>query len=160
MSYELPILVYNIVIKVTKHGGGEAIEQLVWKDFPSWLVVKWNWYFEYRAALLKVKYPRFCVDIYKDKIEANEDVLLKLKQKQLKDRIIAKKGKITQIRGKIKIQESLLDSYKASYCKMFSIEDEAEYKAIVANLERARQKVTELEFELAQMEIDYINFTK
>jgi hypothetical protein len=43
---------------------------------------------------------------------------------------------------------------------MFPIEDEAEYKAIVASLERARQKVAELEFELAQMEIDYINFTK
>ena len=49
-------------ISVREKIGSDVIEFLIWKNMDFKLVFKWDWYFQYRAALLQVKYPKYRVE--------------------------------------------------------------------------------------------------
>lgn len=57
---------YGFIIKV--HAGeyptSDIIEVYRWSGFKFTLFFKWKWYFEYRAALLRVKYPKNHIDAH------------------------------------------------------------------------------------------------
>lgn len=106
------------------------------KDFPFELFMKWRWYFDYRAALYKVQHPRHTVDVFwgsYDFVPPAEQQI-----KDLKNKIISQKRKITEYKNKIK-------SWEKSWNKLFSIQDEDFYK-------KATEKIKRKEVELRESE--------
>ena len=58
-----PAIMYHFTIYLyTKKFGGKFVKKLRWEGYRLDWSVKWRWYFEYRAALLKVQYPRYFVE--------------------------------------------------------------------------------------------------
>lgn len=65
---------------------------------------RWRWYFEYRAAILRVKYPK----AYTELIQGTHEYTPKLHEleKKMQDKIRAKKGQITRFKSELKRVES------------------------------------------------------
>lgn len=86
---------------------------------------RWKWFFEYRAALLKVKNPHALVDYFQGAYdyELPEDEL----RKKLENKIRAAKGKITEFNRKLK---KLIDSWS----ELFPIEEHPDYSKISGRL--------------------------
>lgn len=58
-----PAIMYHYTIYLyTKKFGGKFVKKLRWEGYTLEWSVKWRWYFEYRAALLKVQNPRYTVE--------------------------------------------------------------------------------------------------
>lgn len=67
---------------------------------------RWKWYFDYRAALLKVKHPKSFVSLYQG---AYDYVLPEVEYRtKLENKIRAAKGRITEFDGKLK---NLIDTW-------------------------------------------------
>lgn len=90
----------NYNIKIELYGEGDCkyhVEEVVYYryDFPTMMMYRWRWYFEYLAALVKVAYPHRKVNLIihqntdgylagKDYIERKSESLLKSLRGQLK----------------------------------------------------------------------------
>lgn len=86
---------YCIYVKTTKH---ETIEKMVWSGFSFDQFNRWRWYFDYRAALEKVKNPRFHIETtFGRNVKKIEDL-----EKNKKNKIRACKAKITEMENKLK----------------------------------------------------------
>ena len=103
------------------------------------IIVKWSWYFEYRAALIKVVNPRFKVDLdikgY-DYVEPKQE-----KEKKMRDKIKGKKATITKF-------ENILKKAKDEWNYLFPIEDDEHYIKAVDKLERLKCELRNLEKEI------------
>ena len=105
---------YKYIIEV-KESHHFVLESMSWFDMPFSIYYKYNWYFDYRAALLKVKYPKLEI-----KITAGVQKEL---SKQLpeyhfnKNKIVSAKRKITEFTNKLK-------AFSESYNKLFPIEED------------------------------------
>lgn len=105
----------------SKFGNGELLEYLKWDDLTFEMMTKWKWYFEYRAALLKVKYPKSYIEIQQDKKEINESSSSQLQGYRRKKEITELKRKISLYKGAVikyeKEQEMKLikDYYNQKY---------------------------------------------
>lgn len=58
----------NYIIKINLYGEGDTechVEMVVYYryDFPTMMMYRWRWYFEYIAALVKVHYPHRKVEL-------------------------------------------------------------------------------------------------
>lgn len=53
---------YFIVRCDTKNGGGENVFFIKWSGLRFELLIKYRWYFNYRAALLQIQYPKYIVE--------------------------------------------------------------------------------------------------
>lgn len=104
--------------------GSRALAETAYyrNDMTIEFYVRWKWFFEYRAALLKVKNPRALVDYFQGvyDYELPEDEL----RKKLENKIRAAKGKITEFNRKLK---KLIDSWS----ELFPIEYHPEWTKIV-----------------------------
>lgn len=101
--------------------------------------MKWQWYFNYRAALYKIQHPRHYVDISTgsyDYVPPKEEQI-----KRLKDKITAKKATITKY-------ENLVRLAKKTWDQLFPLEEEPSYKRAVAKIEKAKQELSQLQTEL------------
>jgi hypothetical protein len=100
---------------------------------------RWKWYFEYRAALLRVKYPKAYIALehgpYEYILPEHEY------QQKIRNRYIADKAQLTKFKHK-------LDSISQNYNQIFPIEEHPDYKKINAKLEEYREqlKASELEY--------------
>lgn len=90
----------NYIIKIELYGEGDCknlVEEVVYYqyDFPTMMLPRWRWYFEYLAALVKVAYPHRKVNLLimqntegylagKDYVEKKSESLLKSLRGQLK----------------------------------------------------------------------------
>lgn len=101
--------IYFFKIEVyTRKFGGDFIEKMYWTGYSLDWLTKWRWYFKYRAALLQIKYPRYNVEIYWGKKEAEEKEDEKvIKERQLKKDITTAKRMITKYKNAIKKYEDL-----------------------------------------------------
>ena len=88
-------------IEVRNRLGGEIIETMEWKNMRMDTVLKWEWYFKYRAALLQVKYPKYRVDFIKYSKEPVDLTKEQIQLKQKKSRTTTCKRMITKINNKI-----------------------------------------------------------
>lgn len=86
--------------------GGDLVEHKLWKDLRFDIRMKYNWYFKYRAALLRVKYPKFYIDQRWGKEEINEMSPKQQIEYRDKRRKIAVKRKITRFRNAITVYET------------------------------------------------------
>ena len=115
-------------------GGNPCIYHRTGLPFETFM--KFQWLFKYRAALYQVKNPRHHVSYETgsyDYVAPKDEVL-----KTLKNKIIAKKRLITQWENSIALG-------KQTWCELFPIEDDADFK-------RAMEKVNKNKFELQVLE--------
>jgi hypothetical protein len=133
---------HYVAITVHEKGYGSlVIDFLRWKDLTFDIRIKWEWYFRYRAALLKVKYPRSMV-LYQwgnYEVESEEDAA----RRALKNRITAKKGKVTEVSNKLKQFET---EWSKKY--LFPASDQPEHKFLTEKLTRVKKDLIQLENQL------------
>lgn len=125
-------------ITVQKKQGEDVIDYLVWDNLRFDVRNKWTWYFEYRSALLKVKYPKYLVKQSWGRIEVTELSTDEQKALKNKSRSIWLKGRITTFRRAI-------EKYECEE-KQKLIPDWENKKYI-----RTKEKLKEFETELNQL---------
>lgn len=113
-----------------------VIEVLKWENLTFQLYCKYKWYFEYRYALLRIKYPRALIRHDQFKRDLNEPEKADL----LKNRIIGKKRTVTKWKNK-------LAAYVNNWNSFFPIEDDGPYRAAVVKIARLEEELIELQKE-------------
>ena len=121
---------YRITVYSGKHCNSNVVESIKWDGFYLPQLTRWNWYFEYRYALLRIKYPKNGIKKGSFDYEITPDKACFL----LKNKIKAKKSKITEFKNKLSLAEQ-------SWNQIFPIEDDELYQKCV-------EKIKKLEFEL------------
>lgn len=131
--------IYGYLIKV--HAGiypnTDIVESLKWDGMRFDQFVKWQWYFEYRYALLRVKYPKNHIDARTFSMPLTQNDTAEL----LKSKISAQKGKITRYKSKLLLYINKFNEFKESYCKIFPMEDDWDFKVFIANITAAEEKI-------------------
>lgn len=125
-------------------------ESLYWFDLPWAVRVKWNWYFEYRAALLKVKYPRFqVVHTWGNEAPATltgKQVVIR----SLNNLRLARVRKITELERKIQ-------AVKDNWQEIFPFESHELYQKVVAKIERLKCDRNQYERDIARLQTEIEN---
>jgi len=109
------------------------IEFFLWSGMKWNIRIKYDWYFNYRAALLQVKYPKYKILTSMGNEPASFKTLLEIKN----SKIIRKKAKITELKNKLK---KAIDKWDC----LFPIEEDIFYQQAV-------KKIAKLEFELTSI---------
>ena len=125
---------YHIRVFDTKSRNGNVIEYLRWDGLPFQTFMRFNWYFEYRYALLRVQHPKACIVHGQFQTELTE----KAAKDILKNKISAKKRKITEYKNKLSMAEKSWQSF-------FPIEEDETYKKAVGKIARLKVELGELE---------------
>ena len=116
------------------------------KDMTYAFFMKWKWYFEYRAALLKVKNPKTPVELYITSYEY--ELPRDIYEKRLKSIIKSRKGSLTTFNRK-------LDSAKKNWNSLFPIENDPNYCKVIQ-----KQQRLEKELKMAQEKLEHFNSYK
>lgn len=116
------------------------IESKEWQNLYYHTLCNWRWYFDYRAALLKVKYPKYTVDTFWGHYPSHGPQ----KIDQLKNRIQSKKAKITEIKNKIKAVQDEWD-------EIFPLEDDLIYKQVISKLKRFESELSQMQNEFNEL---------
>lgn len=135
--------VHWFLIRVTTKLGGDLVEWMKWEGLPWDVRCKWDWYFKYRAALMKVKYPRYEVTTSWGNEPANGKTLKQL----LKQKVSSKKGQLTKFK-------SLLYQARMNWTELFPIDNEPDYQKAKAKVERIEKEYEQLIDELNKLEIN------
>jgi len=126
--------------------GSILIEQLFWNDLPPWIRGKYDWYFHYRAALLRIKYPKLRHVIDSGTYQKKTKNIIKIKEIQLKKAIT-----------RVTTYEKNLELYRQSYSALFPIEDDPDYKSALNVLWNKKMNVEKIKEELKQLQNDRDN---
>lgn len=128
---------FRIIVYDGAYPNGEILEMHFWKDYLFHTFSKWMWYFEYRTALARVRYPRNYI--------RSGQFTESLKPKQyadiLRNKIIAKKRRVTEVKNKMALAIE-------HWSELFPIENDEIYI-------RAAKKLSELESQLILMQREY-----
>jgi len=121
--------------------GGSFIEGLFWENLTFEVRNKWNWYFEYRAALLKIKHPKSYIETYWGSKEITND--------SPEDMIRYKRSKrMTVLKQQISKYKNAVLKYELAQ-KQLLIPDYGSERYI-----NTIAKITDLEKELANLIIE------
>lgn len=123
-----------VAINARTKMGGDMIEHLRWDNMSFDVRCKWDWYFKYRAALIQVKHPRAHVEF----LWGHEQAKGALLENIHKNRIRAKKGKITEVENK-------LQKAREIWNELFPIEDYEPYQRACSKLFNLKNELRELE---------------
>ena len=115
----------------------DVIFSLFWDGLPFFVRIKYDWYFRYRAALLQVQNPKLEVVVF----WGNEPAVGKPLSDILRNKIIRKKGKITEYENKLRLAAKHWNS-------LFPIEEDDTYIKYCQKLERLKAELTEIQQEL------------
>lgn len=117
----------------------QVVEQFEWTNMTFEHLKKWNWYFEYRAALLKVKYPRF--DVRKDHSQHEAEGVT---EEVVKRRRIAS-GKAQVTKAKNRLEEWLKKQREADPMGLFDPTSNTHYIKAVQKVQRKEMELKALE---------------
>lgn len=122
-------------------------DTLRWKDMSMEVRRKWQWYFEYRAALLKIAYPKALVEMKWGSEEAKDNTRIHI----LTKRLIAKKGQYTKARKKLAaLEKEYNDNLFAS--QTMEIGDYLQgYDKAVEKLNRKKSEMEAMEAEIKSL---------
>lgn len=116
MTYDEPLMIVKITISMTNHSIPEDVIYYRYK-LPMNLMLRYRWYFDYLAALVKVHNPRRKVELLvsrwddkpdKDKILCGKDYI----ESKTASLIKGKKARISMIRNKMPSCVDLFDLEK------------------------------------------------
>jgi hypothetical protein len=124
---------YYIKVYDTGYSTGKVIEFMKWENLTFELFCKYKWYFEYRYALFRVRYPKSLINHENFKRDLNEKETIDF----LKNKIIGKKRTITKYKNKLSI-------YESNWNSLFSISDDEPYKKAVHKISRLEEELNEL----------------
>ena len=123
---------YGVIVKVYDLNRF-IIEVLRWDSLPFKLRMKYNWYFEYRAALLKVKYPKYEVRLVSFDEKASGKIVLS----ENENLVISKKRTLSKYFNKLK-------AFEKDYVSLFPINEDPEYLKALAKVQRLEQELKDL----------------
>lgn len=125
---------YWVVIKLmTKEHNGDIVQVLRWDELTFAVRLKWDWYFRYRAALLKVQHPKMWVNFSDGNMEYREIPQEELNRK----RLIPKKAQLTKWRN-------LLRQAEQNWTSMFPIEEDEDYIKALCKVKNLEKEIEEL----------------
>ena len=122
----------------------DAIESLSWSGLPNALMIKYRWYFEYRQALLKVKYPKNKVTLERHTYQPQTSNEKEQARTRLKNLAAARQRKITEISRKIA-------AAKKDWRQLFPIEEHPHYSQAKSKLYRLQTEKAEYEQQLKKL---------
>jgi hypothetical protein len=102
-----------------------------WDGFTAQMAIRWKWYIEYRAALVKVDHPRCFVEIREYRYEADKNKALK---KVLENRLLAAKRKRTEWKNKLAI-------FVEGWRELFPIEEDIRYQKAIEKIEEKERSI-------------------
>lgn len=133
---------YKISVRVFHQKGRSLgdIQRIDWNDIPFSILCKWRWYFDFRQALLKVKYPRNEVELKITQIEPDKKTILHY----FKDQIAGKKRVITKTSNELELHKKwLIDN------DIFGLAgDDGRIEKANAKIEKTRIELEKLENQL------------
>lgn len=117
--------------------GSQSLRETAYfrNDMTVQFYERWRWYFEYRAALLKVKYPKSFVQLN----QGNYEYTLPVEElyKKLDNKIRGAKGKITELERK-------RNELQANWRELFPIEQHPDWPRLLNKIEAYNCKLQEL----------------
>jgi hypothetical protein len=134
----------KIIIHKTRCSPADKVEYFR-NDMTLEFYNKWEWYFNYRAALLKVQNPKLYVN-YEHGVYNYI-----LPEEQYKEKV---KNKYISSKRQITIYEKRIKAITGKWNELFPIEDHPDWKKVTAKLDYYKQ-----EFENIKTEYNLI-FTK
>ena len=108
---------------------------------------RWQWFFDYRAALVKVKNPRktvYCEKGTYQYVLPENDYREKLRSLEIK-----RKAQLTQFNNKLK-------ALKANWKELFPLEDHPEYKRILEKQNKLQQDYDIIQLKKEELKNGYI----
>jgi hypothetical protein len=121
MKFEFTPLTHFVKIIVAEKQGRDPIHVLLWRDLPSSVRIKYDWYFKYRTALFQVQYPRHYVEMFCGNEEAQG--------KQLHFH------KLNSAKREVTKWQNILSRIVENHSGMFPVEDDPYYKKAHAKLQ-------------------------
>lgn len=121
---------YYIHVYDSRYPTGQVIEVVKWENLSFELFCKYKWYFEYRYALLRIKYPRNLIRHDQFKRDLNEVEKVDV----LKNKIIGKKRTITKYKNKLAV-------YVQKWNSLFPVSDDEPYKKAVEKIQRLEDEL-------------------
>jgi len=111
-------------------------------DMTFDFIIRWKWYFKYRAALLQVKYPRGFVEF----THGGYDYVLPedVHKKKVYNLLVAAKRKRTEFENKI-------THARKNWCELFPIEDHPQWVKVEEKLEYYEKRVVTLKNEYEKL---------
>ena len=146
MSTNENLFYYKIEVYNGSHPGTGIKTRLIWKDLPWEVRIKWTWYYEYRAALLKVENPR-------SKVVENWGSY----KKEGKSRIEFLKTKVSSAKGQVTKILNLLEKAESSWNELFPIYEDPIYQKALIKLNDKVEKLIEAKLELNRYENEVEN---
>lgn len=103
-------------------GSQRALAQTVYftKDLPINLRIKYDWYFKYREALVRIQNPKNYTEITFVAYDAPKETIDQIELKRSKDKLRAAKAKLTKIENRMKL-------FKSEYNSLFPIQEDPIY---------------------------------
>lgn len=128
-----------ITVKITTGPSRALASTVYFRDgmtIPQWN--KWEWYFRYREALIRIQNPKWYTSLefiaYDPDPRTAEEILAKRQQ----DKIRAAKAQITKI-------QNAIGRYRSEYNELFPIEDDKIYIKLHIKLMEAEENLKKLE---------------
>lgn len=125
---------YSIQVYDGPDRTGKVIDSLRWGDMDFHLMMKYQWYYEYRYALLRIKYPKNHIR----KGSFSRDLKPYEEYELWKNAVIGKKRTISKYKNKLQLARD-------TWSSMFPIEDDELYQKAVAKIQRLEAELIELE---------------
>lgn len=134
-----PIYFFEAIV-YTKKFGGEFIEKKYWYGYNIEWFQRWKWFFNYRSALLQIKYPKYDVDIKwgTKKPELVEDFVI-LRERKAKKDITTCKRMIT------KYQNAISQFVEIQNKTLIPDWENSKYQKAILTLEKYKSRLVELQ---------------
>lgn len=107
------------------------------------ILMKYDWYFRYLAAMQQVKTPKFFVQI--EKIEYIVENKEEVKLKHLKNNLKSAMGNLTK-------NINAMERIKRNWSELFPYYEDIYYQKAVNKIEKYKSKVIEIENEINKLE--------
>lgn len=111
-------------------------------ELPFKVLMKWMWYYEYRAALVRIQNPKWYTALLHGSYDYSPP--LEEARKNLRNKIINKKAKITQ-------NENSLMMAKKTWAELFPIEEYSLYQKAVEKIKKLKVELLFMETELQKL---------
>lgn len=139
ITYEGKVMLWYVRIR---QGSCQSLAKTVYyrKEMTFEFMCRWKWYFHYREALVRIKTPRHFTELLIGSYEPDKLTATQIKAKRLRDRIISKKGKITE-------KKNLLRKALENWNSFLPIEEDPIWPKAVAKIESLKCELTAMESE-------------
>lgn len=121
----------------------KILEEIIYERTTYDFNKRWKWFYKYRQALLQIKYPKADIEILYETIPVQS---YEQQRHLLKNKIIARKRKVTEFDNKIQ-------RFKDGYMDLFPVEENPVYIQLNNRKKYHEMKLENLNEELQKLEL-------